>query len=202
VVNQDHLMLMSTREMLIATATDLFYQHGFHAVGLDQIITRVGVTKTTFYNHFESKDDLIIAVLHERDERERAEWMSIIQNKGGGDPKLEILALFDLLEEWLASPEFRGCMFMKASTEYPSPRDPVHQAAMVHGESLLREVRARAHKGGAADPDALAGQLMLLLTGAIVSRTARPEPDRGKAARAAAGVIVEASMPDMAPQGV
>jgi AcrR family transcriptional regulator len=190
-------MLTSTREMLIETATDLFYEHGFHAVGLDQILTRVGVTKTTFYNHFESKDALVIAVLHERDRRETAEWLSVIREKGGGDPKLEILALFDLLEEWLSSPEFRGCMFMKASTEYPSPRDPVHQAAMVHGESLLREVRARASKGGAVNPDALASQLILLLTGAIVSRSARPDPDRARAARAAAGVIVEASMPSL-----
>src|SRR4051812_31846368 len=131
----------STREMLIETATGLFYEHGFHAVGLDQVLTRVGVTKTTFYNHFESKDALVIAVLHERDKRETEAWLKVIRTKGQGDPKMEILALFDLIEEWLASPEFRGCMFLKASTEYPSPRDPVHQAAQEHGEHLWREIR-------------------------------------------------------------
>src|SRR5262249_49535506 len=106
-------MPASTRDMLIETANDLFYQHGFHTVWLDQIITRVGVTKTTFHNHFESKDHLAIAVLHERDRRDTEEWLAIMRTRGQGNPRAEILALFDLIEEWLASPDFRGCMFMK-----------------------------------------------------------------------------------------
>jgi AcrR family transcriptional regulator len=186
--------MFSTREMLIEAGMDLFYQQGFHAVGLDQILTRVGVTKTTFYNHFESKDALVIAVLHERDRRETEEWMAIMRARGGGDPRAEILALFDLVEEWLASPEFRGCMFMKASGEYPSPNDPVHQAAMVHGEHLFGEIRLRATRGGAPDPDGVASQLMLILTGAILSRTSRGAVDKARSARNAAGVIVESAM--------
>jgi AcrR family transcriptional regulator len=180
--------------MLIEAAMDLFYQHGFHAVGLDQILTRVGVTKTTFYNHFQSKDDLAIAVLHERDQRETSEWLAIIRVRGQGDPKREILALFDLVEEWLASPEFRGCMFMKAASEYPSPNDPVHQAAMVHGENLHREIRQRAQRAGATNADGVASQLMLVLTGAVLSRHAAGMPDQARSARGAAGVIVESAM--------
>lgn len=186
--------MSSTREMLIEAAMDLFYQHGFHTVGLDQILTRVGVTKTTFYNHFQSKDDLAIAVLHERDQRETSEWLAIIRVRGQGDPKREILALFDLVEEWLASPEFRGCMFMKAASEYPSPNDPVHQAAMVHGENLHREIRQRAHRAGATNADSVASQLMLVLTGAVLSRHAAGKPDQARSARGAAGVIVESAM--------
>ena len=41
-----------TREKLLDRATDLFYTYGIHAVGLDRILKDVGVTKTTFYNHF------------------------------------------------------------------------------------------------------------------------------------------------------
>jgi AcrR family transcriptional regulator len=180
--------------MLIETATDLFHQHGIHAVGLDAILTRVGVTKTTFYNHFESKDALAIAVLRARDEFETREWLGIMRTRGQGDPRQEILALFDLLEEWLASPDFRGCMFMKAASEYPSPNDPVHKAAMVHGQTLFREILQRAQRGGAADPQGLASQLMLIVTGAILSRTTRGEPDPPRSARGAAGTIVEAAL--------
>ena len=116
----------STRERLLDAAALLFYENGFHAIGIDQIIDEVGVTKTTFYNHFESKDDLVIAVLHERDKIELAEWLGIMERKGGDDPRARILALFDLLEDWLADPAFRGCMFLKAEAEDPSPSDPVH----------------------------------------------------------------------------
>jgi len=51
------------RERLVATAVDLFYRQGFGAVGIDQIIETAGVTKTTFYKHFESKDDLMLAAV-------------------------------------------------------------------------------------------------------------------------------------------
>jgi AcrR family transcriptional regulator len=190
-------MAATTRDMLIEAGNDLFFQHGFHAVGLDQILARVGVTKTTFYNHFESKDDLVIAVLHERDKRETEEWMSIVRARGQGDAKAEILAFFDLVEEWLASPDFRGCMFLKAASEYPSPNDPVHKAARVHGENFFREIRQRAAKAGAANPDGVASQLMLLLTGAILSRHSRGVPDQARPARVAAGVIVESALGSM-----
>ena len=185
-------MSQTTRDKLITAANRLFYEHGFHATGLDQIIDEVGVSKTAFYKHFESKDDLAIAVLQERDKQETAEWIGIMKDRGRGDPCAEIMALFDLLEEWLDRPDFKGCMFLKAASEYPSPSDPVHQAAMVHGQNLFRELELRATRGGAADPKALASQLMLVLTGAILARHETGKPDRARSARAAAAMLVAA----------
>jgi hypothetical protein len=52
---------LGARERILETAADLFYEHGFHAVGVDLIIERAGVAKTTLYRHFPSKDDLIVA---------------------------------------------------------------------------------------------------------------------------------------------
>ncbi len=194
-------MLEKTREKLITVANELFYEHGFHAVGLDQILDRVGVTKTTFYNHFESKDALVIAVLLERDKIELAEWLGIMEKKGGDDPRARILALFDLLEDWLADPAFKGCMFLKAASEYPSPNDPVHQAALVHGKNLHEALRHNAAKAGAAAPVALASQLMMVLTGAILTRHSTGMVDRAKSARATAGVLVDHHLPAVAAAG-
>lgn len=185
-------MPKSTRETLITTAGDLFYQDGFHAVGLDQILERVGVTKTTFYNHFDSKDDLVIAVLQERDKDETNDLMRQVRERGNGDARAEMLAFFDVIEEWLASPDFRGCMFFKAASEYPSANDPVNKAAMVHGATLFGELRQLATRGGAPSPDALASQLMLILTGAVLTRTSSGMTDPARSARAAAGAVVEA----------
>jgi len=184
-----------TREKLITAANDLFFEHGFHAVGLDQILERVGVTKTTFYNHFESKDALVIAVLLERDRIDLAEWLAIMEKRGGADPRSRILALFDLLEEWLADPSFKGCMFFKAATEYPSPNDPVHQAALVHGQNLHEALRQNAVASGARDPIALASQLMMVLTGAILTRHSTGQVDRARSARATARVLVDHHIP-------
>ncbi|MBX3377475.1 MAG: TetR/AcrR family transcriptional regulator [Phycisphaeraceae bacterium] len=185
-------MQVSTKDKFIHAANLLFYEKGFHATGLDEIIDAVGVTKTTFYKHFESKDELAIAVLHRRDAMELTEWMGLVAKRGGGDPKAEILALFDEVEEWLSDPGFAGCMFFKAASEYPSPNDPVHQAAMRHGQNLFRELEKRAAMAGALDARGLAAQLMLLLTGAVLARHETGMPDQARSARAAAGVLVEA----------
>ena len=54
---------MSTRENLIKAGLKLFHRHGIHTVGLDRVLQRAGVTKTTFYNHFESKETFACAVI-------------------------------------------------------------------------------------------------------------------------------------------
>jgi len=50
----------------------MFFRTGFHSVGLDAILAEVGVTKTTFYNHFESKNQFISEVLRRPDRREHS----------------------------------------------------------------------------------------------------------------------------------
>ncbi len=188
-------MAEKTRERLISEANTLFYEHGFHAIGLDRVLDAAGVTKTTFYNHFESKDDLVIAVLVERDRKELTEWLGIMHAKGGADPRARILALFDLLEDWLADPQFKGCMFLKAQAEYPAPNDPVHRAALVHGANLHEALRQHAMLASATDPGTLASQLMMVVAGAIVTRQSTGVVDRIRTARRTAEVLVDHHIP-------
>ena len=56
----------SIREKLIDAATELFYAEGLRAVSVDRVIERAGTTKVTFYRHFKSKDDLVVAHLERR----------------------------------------------------------------------------------------------------------------------------------------
>ena len=51
----------------IEAAGRRFYRDGFRMVGLDQILAEVGISKTAFYKHFESKDDLMLAALEDHD---------------------------------------------------------------------------------------------------------------------------------------
>ncbi len=181
---------MSTRERFIELAADLFYAQGFHAVGLDNILSAVGVTKTTFYNHFTSKDDLIIAVLNHRDAIEAEELARDIHTRAGDDPREQLLALFDVLHDWFRSPTFNGCMFLNAAVAFPAPNDPIHRAASTHALTMHAHIHAIAHAAGAADPDALASQLLLLISGAIASTHVSGEP-AGHTARAIAQSVIE-----------
>jgi AcrR family transcriptional regulator len=187
--------MAGTREKLIETGMALFYQNGFHAIGLDRIIDEVGVTKTTFYNHFESKDDLILAVLESRDNREREEWLRVMRSKGGDDPRAQLLALFDLLDDWFNDSGFRGCMFINAAAEFPSPNDPIHQAAARHGHLFAQELRAMCASAGAIDPDLLCRRIMLLVSGAVTARHVDLDNRAASDAKAAAEVFVDHHCP-------
>ena len=120
------------RERLIATAVDLFYRHGFGAIGVDRVIEAAGVTKTTFYKHFEGKDDLMVAAVQRRDEWESQAWNRAVRKIAGDDPAGQLLAMIDVMDLWFNDPDFRGCMFTNTATEFPNPHDPVHQAAAAY----------------------------------------------------------------------
>src|SRR5258706_9998175 len=105
------------RDRLLATAVDLFYRNGFGAVGIDQVIAGAGVTKTTFYKHFESKDDLMVAAVQRRDEWESAAWGRAVYKLAGDDPVRKFLAMLDVMDMWFNEPDFRGCMFLNTAIE-------------------------------------------------------------------------------------
>ena len=51
------------RDQIIAAATQLFYEHGFHLTGIDDIGAAAGITGPGVYRHFAGKDEILIAVL-------------------------------------------------------------------------------------------------------------------------------------------
>src|ERR1700749_1929409 len=53
----------ATRAHIIDVASRQFRGHGVAAVGLAGIMSDAGLTNGAFYNHFESKEDLVQAVL-------------------------------------------------------------------------------------------------------------------------------------------
>ncbi len=75
------------RQRIVETAERLFYAEGVRAVGIDRIIAEAEVAKMTLYNHFASKDDLILAVLQYREEKFDAmfeKWMNKARQGGHG----------------------------------------------------------------------------------------------------------------------
>ncbi|MFO0874150.1 MAG: TetR/AcrR family transcriptional regulator [Phycisphaerales bacterium] len=144
------------RERLLAVAIELFYRHGFGAVGVDQVIAAAGVTKTTFYKHFEGKDDLMVAAVQRRDEWESQAWNSAVRKLAGDDPARQLLAMLDVMDLWFNDPDFRGCMFVNAAAEFPNPHDPVHQAAAAYKRRTRDHRRDLARAAGA---DAAAAEI-------------------------------------------
>lgn len=187
----DGQVATKTREKLLDCATDLYYVYGIHAVGLDRILKDVGVTKTTFYNHFESKDELTCEVLKRRHEWEFAWFVKAVQEISDGQPRATLLAVFDVLHKWFTDPDFRGCQFINAAAEFPCESDPVHQEAARHVEATYQLLTETATAAGASDPARLAEQIGVLLEGAITVRQVTGDDQAAATARQIAEMLVD-----------
>ncbi len=191
-----------TRERILHAALDLFYAHGIHAVGLDRILGEVGVTKTTFYNHFPSKDDLVLEVVKLRDAWELSCFKNEVVQRGAYDPSGMLLAMFDTLDAWFNRPEYRGCLFLSACAEFPSPTHPVHRAAAGHYARAEADIQAMARAAGVADPTAFARQWVVLLEGALSHRLLAGRNDAARTARDAAEILLERALEGARPPSV
>lgn len=185
----------TTREKLLEVAIDRFYVHGFHAVGLDQILGEVGVTKTTFYNHFESKDELIIEAIARRERWESKAFADRAKALSGGEPRAMLLAFFDVLDEWFNHPDYYGCLFMNVCVEFPSPHDPVHQVGMAHYLKGKEDMAELARAAGAPDPEQLAEQLIVLLQGTLSHRQIVGDNDAAAKAKVIAQTLIDQALP-------
>lgn len=186
---------LTTREKLIQAGHEIFYREGFLTVGLDRLLNEVGCSKQTFYNHFESKDDLIVAVIDEHHRWWSSELRERIQRAAGPDPRGQMLAMFDVMQELLEDPEYRGCIYINAAVEFPQPHHPAHQSAKrakADGVALLAELGERA---GASDPQALAHELDMIMEGALITHQVAPESNVCTTARRLAETIMEKYLP-------
>ena len=161
-------MSKSSKQRLIQAAQELFYRDGFHAVGLDRILRAVGVTKTTFYNHFESKEQLILDVLQTHDRWWRETFCKALARHGGENPRDQLLALSSFIQEIVEGEQFNGCIFINVAVNFPLPHDPAHIAAAEHKEQMELILRDLALRAGAVEPIALAEEITLALEGAYV----------------------------------
>ena len=180
-------------EQILLAASELFYSQGIRATGVDAIAKAAKTTKMTLYRYFPSKDDLIVAFLHKRDEDFRAWFVAQVEGKAD-KPKDKLVALFDVINEWMAIPEFRGCAFINASAEFPLEGNPVHQVSAEFYDKFRSYIADLATQCGARDPASLAFQLSLLVEGAIVSEQMKKQSGSAQQAKQAAIMLIEASL--------
>lgn len=125
----------TVRERLLETADRLFYATGIHAVGIDRVIAESGVAKSTMYVHFRTKEELVAAYLRRRSDVMRARVTGEAEARAQEPVEERVLAVFDVLDEVISEPGFRGCAFANAAAEYPHHADV--QAAIAYDRTWL-----------------------------------------------------------------
>jgi AcrR family transcriptional regulator len=177
------------RERVLRVASELFSEHGFHAVGIDLIIERAGVAKATLYRHFPTKDDLIAASLDATDQRFWAWFEAAVDTTL--DPAETLARLFDAVATLATSPTCLGCSFQKAAAEFPERVHPGHLVALTHKDGVRDRLRQLAVDAGASHPDQLADALLLVMDGAFASARMYGPDNPGRHAGAAARALIE-----------
>ena len=148
---------------LLDTATRLFYEGGIHAVGIDRIIAEAGVAKATFYNHFPSKDDLVVAYLEEIGRLGRAAVAALPKQP----PRKMISAIMGRIGEAVVAGGWRGCPFLNAAAEYPDPASPVRQAINARRVWYHDRLRNLLAEDGDPTPSVTASLLVALSDGLL-----------------------------------
>lgn len=162
----------SPRDRIVATAKDLFYRQGFHATGINQIIKEAGVARASFYDHFPSKDDLLVAYAAEVARQESRDIRNAVNQYPTAHARF--FGLLDMLIPWFEMTNFRGCNFQILMTEVSPEATRVHEIARMHLESMRMYIRELAldlknSDPGYAhlDPDTLATTYQVIFEGAI-----------------------------------
>src|SRR6185437_6761301 len=121
-------MATATRQRLVEAAVRRFYRDGFRNVGIDQILTDVGLSKTAFYKHFESKEDLMLAALEMQNDWLQHTFREMVRQRAETAVG-QLHAAFDVVEHLISTDDFQGCIFVNVTMEFPLPHDPAHVLA-------------------------------------------------------------------------
>lgn len=156
------------RDKILATAADLFYKQGIRAVGVDLVVEKAGVAKTSLYRHFGTKDDLVVAFLQRMDHDFWKTWDTVTAQHAD-DARAELTAQLDWIGERAGQPDYRGCPQLNIAAEFPEVDHPARKLATAHKRELRRRLKVIAERLHCVAPDALAGQLVVLINGAFVS---------------------------------
>lgn len=173
---------------VLSAASTLFYDQGIHAVGVDAIAERAGVTKKTLYDRFGSKDRLVVEYLLERDRQ----WRDFLQQRlldaaPGSD---RITAVFDAAAQWAAEHGRKGCAMVNAHAELSDPAHPAYAVVVGQKRWMLELLTELVTETGATDPGRVAEQVLLLHEGAVVASSLGAGEAPFARAASAAGVLV------------
>ncbi|WP_024299311.1 TetR/AcrR family transcriptional regulator [Methylomicrobium lacus] len=191
-------MTSTLKERILQAASELFYRQGIRATGIDAIVKAAGTTKMSLYHYFPSKHDLVLAHLQKSAEVMRERIMTGIAERASL-PKDRLLAVFDVFGELLMLDGFRGCPFINAATEASADEEAFKQASADFYDQFRQCLVELAAAAEARQPDLLARQLSLLISGAIIAEQMQRDSGAMTAARQAAEILVGQACASSAP---
>lgn len=169
------------RDRIVQTALPLFATQGFRATGIDRIIADSAVAKASFYRHFPSKDDLILACL-ERWHISHFAALKIAVDES--EVKARPLSLFDALPQ-VADATLRGDLLITAMVEFAATKPAIADVVAAARRQLRDWFDALLGEAGYADmAETLSHEWLLLYEGAMIGALRETPAQAARCARA------------------
>ena len=179
-------MARRARERLLEAARELFHGEGIRAVSVERILEGSGVGRASFYRHFASKDDLVVATLDHYSQRWRELLLQQVPERAEG-----VLGVFDLLAERFTEPDYRGCLAQAALIEFRDPAHPIHQAAARHRDGMTEDLASLLDSDfDPADRQRIGRQLLQLVDAAMLASLHDPSSRPATEARTTATALL------------
>jgi len=158
----------SKRQILINTALSLFYEKGVNSIGINGILSVSGIAKKTLYNHFKSKEALVLAALEQRNNTFTV-WLEHSLDDAKSDKEV-VDKLFNALTDWFSGSvtelgDFRGCFFINTSAEFSDPDCDISKYCLYHKQ----QVQALISRHLSPPNKALVDLICILKEGAITT---------------------------------
>jgi TetR/AcrR family transcriptional regulator, transcriptional repressor for nem operon len=173
-----------SRQKLIEATIELMSSRGFEAMGINSILDAAGVSKSNFYYHFKSKEDLCLAALDAMSDMFFGQMLDpILSNKSLSPRKrLEkyLKSMADMMESECCN---KGCPFVNLAAEtsdfIPAFRERISQYFERYQQKLAEVIQEGIQLGEfRADVSAkLAAQVLLAsMNGTIVLTKVHKRP--------------------------
>ncbi len=177
------------RERIVDSSYELFSRRGIQAVGVDELVEKAGVAKATLYRHFPSKDDLVLEFLERREQLWTHDLVEAGAKSRGSTPEEQLLAIFDVFDEWFRREDFEACSFISVLLEM-GPEHPAGKASIRHLENIRSIVQELAEEAGLRDAASFALSWHILMKGSIVS-AAEGDLEAARRAQAMARQLID-----------
>lgn len=161
---------MSSQQRLIQAGLELFHRHGIQPVGLDSILRQAGVTKTTFYKYFDSKDAFVCAVLDEFAAKLLRQIDLSLDQPNDEEIKTHLLAMFEAWDHLQYDKTYRGCLLIAAGVANGDPHDPARARATHYRRQVMNAIENFARNAGFRSPGRFAARYGAILDSSLLAR--------------------------------
>lgn len=185
---------VDVKRKILDTACELFYKQGARAVGVDLVVAKAGVAKTSLYRYFGTKDDLVAAFVEREDLAFWETWDSVAAQHADS-PRAELDGQLEWIGKRAGQADYRGCPHLNVVAEFPEVDHPARKLATAHKRELRRRLKALVTRLGVVDAEMLAGQIAVLINGAFVSTPIFESEEAVPLLRSAVEALITANTP-------